>query len=184
MGCKVFTTVSNKEKRDFLKNMYPQLEDANIGKLEMIYIYPVATFLRQYFTGNSRNSSFRKVIMENTDGKGVDVILNSLAGDLFQQSLKCIATRGRFLEIGKVEFFNRTSIDSNIFFNNCSFHGITLDEFFHNEVEVKQTIKDLLSEGILFSQFQTFGFLYLFNSRNKEWSCKTTAQKDFQRKRS
>lgn len=86
--------------------------------------------------------------MENTKGKGVDLVLNSLAGGLFQQSLKCIAMRGRFLEIGKVDFFNRTSIDSNIFYNNCSFHGINLDEFCDKEVEVKQRIKDLLTEGI------------------------------------
>lgn len=39
MGCEVFTTVSSQEKRDYLKKLYPQLEDKNIGELETIYIH-------------------------------------------------------------------------------------------------------------------------------------------------
>ncbi|XP_023310798.1 fatty acid synthase-like [Anoplophora glabripennis] len=129
MGCTVFATVGSQEKRDYLKKLYPQIEDANIG--------------------NSRNASFRRVIMERTKGKGVDLVLNSLAGDLFQQSLKCIGSGGRFLEIGKVDFLNRTAIDSNIFYRNCSFHGIDLDEVLKSSnIRIKEAVRDLLIEGI------------------------------------
>lgn len=31
MNCEVYTTVSNKEKKDFLKSTFPKLLDQNIG---------------------------------------------------------------------------------------------------------------------------------------------------------
>lgn len=33
MGCTVFTTVGSQEKKDYLKKLYPQIEDSNIGKI-------------------------------------------------------------------------------------------------------------------------------------------------------
>jgi NADPH2:quinone reductase len=39
-------------------------------------------------------------VMEITDGKGADVIYDSVGGDVFDKSLKCIAWNGRLLVIG------------------------------------------------------------------------------------
>ncbi|KAJ8954469.1 hypothetical protein NQ314_007075 [Rhamnusium bicolor] len=128
MGCIVYTTVGSQEKRDYLKKLFPQLKDENIG--------------------HSRNSSFKKMVMQNTNGRGVDLVLNSLSAELFQESLKCIAIRGRFIEIGKVDFFNGTPIDSKMFLKNCSFHGVLLDDLIENYSIDKETIKHLLAEGI------------------------------------
>ena len=41
--------------------------------------------------------------MSETSGKGVDVVLNSLAEDKLQASIRCLAQGGRFLEIGKLD---------------------------------------------------------------------------------
>ncbi|KAG5889542.1 hypothetical protein JTB14_024951 [Gonioctena quinquepunctata] len=128
MNCRVFTTVGSKEKKEYIRKMFPKLEDKNIG--------------------NSRNSSFEELVMENTGGKGVDLLLNSLSAELFQASLRCIARRGRFLEIGKVDFSNRTPIDSKMFLKNCSFHGILLDDLFESNSQVKRDIQRLVNEGI------------------------------------
>nr|XP_023013626.1 fatty acid synthase-like [Leptinotarsa decemlineata] len=128
MEATVFTTVSTLEKREFLKNMFPELLDKYIG--------------------NSRDKSFRKLIMCETNGRGVDLVLNSLAGDLFQASLKCIAKRGRFLEIGKMDFTRGTPIDSSMFLKDCSFHGIQLEDHFGLKDEVTRKIHELLEEGI------------------------------------
>ncbi|KAJ8916587.1 hypothetical protein NQ315_000231 [Exocentrus adspersus] len=128
MGCEVYTTVGNAEKRDYLKKFYPLLNEDNIG--------------------NSRNTSFRKMIMEKTSGRGVDLVLNSLSGELFKESLMCLAEWGRFLEIGKVDFVNHTNIDSRTFQNNTSFHGILLDDAWEHKPEVRLEIRDLISEGI------------------------------------
>ncbi|CAH1164765.1 unnamed protein product [Phaedon cochleariae] len=128
MGCKVFTTVGNQEKREFIKRLFPELEDKNIG--------------------NSRNRSFEKMIMSNTRGKGVDLVLNSLSADLFQASLRCIGRQGRFLEIGKVDFFNGTPIDSHMFLKNCSFHGVLLDDLFDCHSAIKRSVQRYLTEGM------------------------------------
>lgn len=48
--------------------------------------------------------------MENTDGRGVDVVLNSLADDKLQSSLRCVARFGHFIEIGKFDMVKNNVI--------------------------------------------------------------------------
>lgn len=42
--------------------------------------------------------------MEQIAGCGVDVVMNSLAAELFEASFRCMAEGGRFLELRKVDF--------------------------------------------------------------------------------
>jgi fatty acid synthase len=48
--------------------------------------------------------------MLETDGKGVDLILNSLSEEKLQASLRCLANGGRFLEIGKFDLANNSPL--------------------------------------------------------------------------
>jgi fatty acid synthase len=48
--------------------------------------------------------------MKETDGRGVDIVLNSLSEDKLQASLRCLATNGRFLEIGKFDMSQNNSL--------------------------------------------------------------------------
>lgn len=41
---------------------------------------------------------------------GVDVVLNSLAEEKLQASVRCLARHGRFLEIGKYDLSNNTPL--------------------------------------------------------------------------
>jgi len=50
---------------------------------------------------NSRTLEFADQVMEITDGRGVDIVLNSLADDFIPKSLAILSQNGRFLEIGK-----------------------------------------------------------------------------------
>ena len=50
---------------------------------------------------DSRTTAFAEEIMAVTDGRGVDVVLNSLSGNFITQSFSALAANGRFLEIGK-----------------------------------------------------------------------------------
>lgn len=95
------------------------------------------------------------MIMTNTKGKGVDLVLNSLTGKLFQASVRCLAQRGRFLEIGKMESFNRTQMDANMFLKNISFHGVHVDDLFdiRSKYKVKYQIQKLLAEGNFLLEF-------------------------------
>ena len=50
---------------------------------------------------DSRTTAFADQILADTDGAGVDVVLNSLAGEIMDASFRAIAAGGRFVEIGK-----------------------------------------------------------------------------------
>lgn len=48
---------------------------------------------------NYRQQDFVEQINMQTDGKGVDVILDMIGGDYFPRNLKCLVTEGRLLQI-------------------------------------------------------------------------------------
>ncbi|KYN15123.1 PREDICTED: fatty acid synthase-like [Trachymyrmex cornetzi] len=127
-GCTVFTTVGTLEKREYLKKIFPQLNDRHIG--------------------NSRDTSFEQLIRAETQGRGVDVVLNSLAEEKLQAGIRCLAFGGRFLEIGKYDLSNDSRVGMSMFLKNTSFNGILLDGLFgEDSVEKKELIK-FVSEGI------------------------------------
>lgn len=133
------------------------------------------TVFKIYVTGDSSSVSFKKMIMGRTNSKGVDVILNSLTGELFKASLGCLAESGRFLELENVNFINRTPIDSHLFLKNCSFHGILLHKLMHNSLKCKTELKQMVAKGK-----KHFIFLFwashsiLFCLRYQKWRCETS----------
>jgi fatty acid synthase len=46
--------------------------------------------------------------MTETNGRGVDLVLNSLSEEKLQASVRCLAPRGRVLEIGKSDLANNS----------------------------------------------------------------------------
>ncbi|GFW58514.1 fatty acid synthase [Trichonephila clavipes] len=131
LNCEVFTTVGNDDKRKYLKKKFPQLKDENIGC--------------------SRNISFETMIMERTNGRGVDVILNSLADEKFTASIRCIAKNGRFVEIGKYDLALDREIGLKIFLENIAFHAVFLDQLFDSSsktIEILSELMGLVKNGI------------------------------------
>jgi len=66
---------------------------------------------------NSRSLDFREQILADTGGEGVQIVLNSLAGEFIPASLAVLAAGGRFVEIGKLgimtpEFFSAQCPDA------------------------------------------------------------------------
>lgn len=55
---------------------------------------------------DSRSTAFFDDILRATDGEGVDVVLNSLTGELLQRSLDLLGPGGRFVELGKRELYD------------------------------------------------------------------------------
>jgi polyketide synthase 7 len=53
--------------------------------------------------GDSRTLEFERKFLAVTDGAGVDVVLNSLAGDFTDASLRLLVPGGRFIEMGKTD---------------------------------------------------------------------------------
>ncbi|KAI0477937.1 hypothetical protein GGR56DRAFT_432914 [Xylariaceae sp. FL0804] len=75
---------------------------------------------------NSRDTSFLPGLMAMTDGRGVDVVLNSLSGELLHASWKCVAEGGVFVEIGRRDFIGQAKLAMEPFESNRSFIGFDL----------------------------------------------------------
>ncbi|KAL7794100.1 polyketide synthase [Trichoderma afarasin] len=112
MGATVFATVGSQSKREYL------VEEMGVPT-ENIF--------------NSRNASFMEDIVSATGGRGVNVIVNSLVGDLMHASWSCIAPFGRFVEIGKRELIDAGKLDMRVFLKNATFTAFDLSEFFYAE---------------------------------------------------
>ncbi|GAB4552316.1 MAG: hypothetical protein Tsb0014_46220 [Pleurocapsa sp.] len=59
---------------------------------------------------NSRNLDYAQEIMALTEGKGVDIVLNSLNGDYIPKNIEILAPGGRFVEIGKVGIWDKEEV--------------------------------------------------------------------------
>lgn len=82
-----------------------------------------------------------------TKGKGVDVILNSLSGDLLQESWRCIGKFGRFIEIGKREMLLAAKISMRWFLRSSSFTAVDLGELW---LEKHPLLTQLMEETLAF----------------------------------
>ncbi|OGV26268.1 MAG: hypothetical protein A3F18_03740 [Legionellales bacterium RIFCSPHIGHO2_12_FULL_37_14] len=104
LGAKIYVTAGSSYKRDFLA---------------------LAGVANCY---DSRSISFADDILEDTKGEGVDVVLNCLAKEAIGANLDILKPFGRFLELGKRDFFANTKIGLRPFKNNISYFGIDADQ--------------------------------------------------------
>ena len=84
---------------------------------------------------SSRTLDFADEIMGVTGGRGVDAVLNSLAGDFVPKSLSVLAPFGRFLEIGKVDIYRNARIGLHPLRNNISYFVIDLTQHLQHKPE-------------------------------------------------
>uniref|UniRef100_A0A4E9E756 Uncharacterized protein n=1 Tax=Gibberella zeae TaxID=5518 RepID=A0A4E9E756_GIBZA len=110
-GAEIFATVGSEDKKRLIMDQYGIPED---------HIF------------SSRDTSFAKAINRATEGQGVDVVLNSLAGEALRLSWHCLAKFGRFLEIGKADLFANTGLDMKPFLDNKAYIGVNLLDFENN----------------------------------------------------
>ncbi len=103
-GAEIFATAGSDEKRDFVRLM---------GADHVM---------------DSRSLAFADDIMEITNGEGVDIVLNSLAGEAITRNLAVLKPFGRFLELGKRDFYENSKIGLRPFRNNISYFGIDADQ--------------------------------------------------------
>ena len=74
----------------------------------------------------SRDCSFLPKLMHETDSQGVDLVLNSLAGELLHASWQCVAEFGKMIEIGKRDILEHGTISLEPFGGNRAFFGVDL----------------------------------------------------------
>ncbi|WP_129305786.1 type I polyketide synthase [Streptomyces sp. L2] len=73
---------------------------------------------------DSRTLRFADEVDTITRGRGVDVVLNSLAGEAMARSVRVLAPHGRFVELGKRDFLADNSLALAPFRDNLSFYGV------------------------------------------------------------
>ncbi|KAH8677742.1 putative polyketide synthase [Xylariales sp. PMI_506] len=105
IGAEIYCTVGSEAKRRYLKDNYG-IQDCHIF--------------------NSRDASFLPDVMRATNQRGVDVVLNSLSGDLLLASWKCVAEFGIMIEIGKRDYLRRAKLPMEVFEANRSFTGVEI----------------------------------------------------------
>ena len=103
-GAEIFATAGSDEKRDFVR------------------------LLGADHVMDSRSLAFADDIMRITNGEGVDIVLNSLAGEAITRNLAVLKPFGRFLELGKRDFYENSKIGLRPFRNNISYFGIDADQ--------------------------------------------------------
>jgi NADPH:quinone reductase-like Zn-dependent oxidoreductase len=96
----------------------------------------------------SRDTSFAKGIKRITGGRGVDCILNSLAGEQLRQTWHCIAPFGTFVEIGLKDILGNTRLDMRPFIQDATFSFLNLQH-------VQKARPELMAEILK----ETFGLL-------------------------
>ncbi len=95
---------------------------------------------------DSRRGDFAESVMKITEGKGVDVVLNALAGDAIPMGLSCLAEFGRFVEIGKRDIYQNARIPLRPLRNNASFHVVAMDAVFHGNEELTRQLLEEISD--------------------------------------
>ena len=101
-GAEIFATAGSQEKRAYLQEL---------GVNHVM---------------DSRTLEFADEVMRLTDGEGVDLVLNSLAGDAIPRGLSTLRANGRFLEIGKRDIYGHSRLDLALLKRNVAFFAIDL----------------------------------------------------------
>ena len=104
-GAEVFISLGSTDKKNFIKKTYGIPES---------HIF------------SSRDTTFETGILRATNSRGVDVVLNSMAGEGLKASWRCIAPLGRFVEIGKTDLVQNSYLEMKKFLGSVTFAGVDL----------------------------------------------------------
>ncbi len=117
LGVRCFATASNNEKQNVARSL---------GAEEVF---------------NSRVPDFADSILNLTNGRGVDIVLNSLIGEFIDQSLKCMRPNGTFLEIGKRDIRPSEKIKG---IKDVNYYPYDIDAYMiENPIEASQMLNQL-----------------------------------------
>ncbi|MFX3681348.1 MAG: SDR family NAD(P)-dependent oxidoreductase [bacterium] len=123
VGAEIYATAGSPEKRKFLQALgVPHVMD-------------------------SRSTEFATEVTRLTRGTGVDVVLNSLSGELLRASLGLVAPRGRFVELGKRDLQAGQTLDLGDFARIISFIVIDVGPDLPDFDELWQAVTTRFRDG-------------------------------------
>lgn len=128
-GAEVFATAGTDEKRDFVRLM---------GADHVL---------------DSRSLKFAEDVMRLSQGQGIDIVLNSISGEAINRNLSILRPFGRFLELGKRDFYENSKIGLRPFRNNITYFGIDADQLLIERPQLAgrlfQEMMGLFQAGVL-----------------------------------
>lgn len=102
---------------------------------------------------DSRSVGFVDDILRITEGRGVDVIYNSLPGEMIAQNFAVAGEFCRIIEIGKADIYFGGAVDLKAFSGNLSFHAIDMDRMLRLRPETFRELRrectEMLTSGKL-----------------------------------
>ena len=143
VGAEIYATVGTPEKSSLIENLYGIPKD---------HVF------------SSRDTDFAQSLITMTKGKGVDVVLNSIAGEGLAASWECIAHYGRFVEIGKKDIYSHSQLSMTPFKRNATFSAVDVASIGKERPELIQaafqTVMKLIEsrKRTGFQQFQRYGY--------------------------
>lgn len=130
IGAEIYATAGTHEKREYLRSLG---------------IRHVA---------DSRSLAFADEIREWTGGEGVDVVLNTLAGDGLVKGLRLLRPYGRFVEFGKRDIDADTPLRLSPFNENLDFIAVDFDRLRAERPAECARIMDEVWKGLAAGYFQ------------------------------
>lgn len=119
----IYATVGSPEKRELIIREYGIPDD---------HIF------------NSRDASFAPAVLAATKGRGVDVVLNSLAGPLLQASFEVLAPFGHLVEIGKRDLEGSSLLDMGAFTRVTSYSSLDMMMLMrHRPHEIQRVLTEI-----------------------------------------
>jgi acyl transferase domain-containing protein/NADPH:quinone reductase-like Zn-dependent oxidoreductase/NAD(P)-dependent dehydrogenase (short-subunit alcohol dehydrogenase family) len=122
IGAEIFATAGDSRKRAFLRGL---------GVTHVM---------------DSRSVGFADEIQSLTGGRGVDVVLSAVTGELLTRSIGCLAPYGRFVDIGKRDLIEDRRLGLRPFLNNLAYFSFDLRQMIVDQPgRVHHELTDLLS---------------------------------------
>jgi acyl transferase domain-containing protein/NAD(P)-dependent dehydrogenase (short-subunit alcohol dehydrogenase family)/acyl carrier protein len=126
-GAKVFATAS--------EHKWPLLRDQGVAHVM-----------------NSRCTDFADEVLRQTGSRGVDVVLNSLGAGHAEASMRCLATGGRFVELGTTEVYTPDQLHQirpDIAYHAVDLAGLPQAEQLRLSGELLRSVVDLVNRAEL-----------------------------------
>jgi NADPH:quinone reductase-like Zn-dependent oxidoreductase len=123
-GAEIFATAGNPGKRDYLRSLGIQ------------------------HVMDSKSLAFAEEVLTLTGGEGVDVILNSLPGEAIPKGLQIMRPFGRFLELGRKDFFENMPVPLWPFHKCLTLAAVNLNVFAAGIQRAERELTELFANGV------------------------------------
>lgn len=133
LGATVYTTVGSDQKAQYLMDTFGLPRDRIF---------------------NSRDASFVDDLLRATGGRGVDVALNSLAGELLHATWKCVAPWGAMVEIGKRDLLGNARLDMSPFLANRRYCCLDVEQMRQERPELSSKMLKFTMDCFAQGKFQ------------------------------